>query len=198
MSVYVSSAKERKKGEEEELEDIKNLHEWLLSHGARYDAVVWPSNDTKSGSRGAVASADIDTNEYILQIPIKCMLSPLHAYADPIYGDCLMENRDLLAGDALLAVYIMIEVNKGSQSFYYPYLKTVPDPASACHWNRAEIDLLQDFQMVSKIRAKKHFIRRLYEKVIMPLCEKTPELFPSSMFTFERFRFAWDTIQARS
>ena len=101
------------------------------------------SDETKSGSRGAIASADIQTGEYILQIPMKCMMSPPHAYRDPVFGGVLEANKDLLSGDTMLAVYIMIEVKKGADSFYYPYLKVVPKPESVCHWSNAEIDLLQ-------------------------------------------------------
>ena len=107
--------------------------------------LIHHSIDTKSGSRGAVARKDICTNEYILQIPVKCMISPLHAFDDPVYGETLSQCKELLTGDTLLAVYIMIEMNKGSESFYYPYLKVVPRPDSVCHWNTAEIDLLQGY-----------------------------------------------------
>ena len=182
----------------EEQADIDGLHEWLVSNGARYNKVIWPSNDTKSGSRGAVAAVDIITNDYILEIPVKCMMSPPHALNDPVYGETLRLEYQFLLGDTLLAVYIMIEKLKGPKSFYHPYLKMIPTPATVLHWTNEEIKLLQDFEMITKTKSKRSYIKRLYEKMIIPLCEKYPVLFPIENFTFECFEFAWNTIQARA
>ena len=33
--------------------------EWLGFHGARFPSIEWPSNQTDSGIRGAIAKADI-------------------------------------------------------------------------------------------------------------------------------------------
>lgn len=40
----------------------------------------------------------IEANEPMLEIPIKLMMSPLHAFNDPIIGECLKKNQDLLKG----------------------------------------------------------------------------------------------------
>ena len=182
----------------EEQKNIDELHEWLQSNGARYTKVLWPSNATKSGSRGAVAADDINTDDYILEIPVKCMMSPPHALNDPVYGETLRAEYQFLVGDTLLAVYIMIEKLKGSTSFYYPYLKMIPTPATVLHWTDAEIKLLQDFGMLAKINSKRNHIKRLYVNMIIPLCEKYPALFPIQDFSFDCFEFAWNTIQARA
>ena len=57
---------------------------------------------------------------------------------------------------------------------------------------------LPDFMMLRKIKAKRSFVRRLYEKTIIALCDQYPTLFPIDVYTFESFSFAWDTIQARA
>jgi hypothetical protein len=92
----------------------------------------------------------------------------------------------------------MYEVKKGSESFYYPYLKMLPTPGSVVSWNDHEIALLQDLSMVVKIRTKRSFVKRLYENVVLTLCKKHPVLFPAEEYTFDLFKFAWDTIQARA
>ena len=53
--------------------------------------------DTTGGTRGTIATKDIATNDYILEIPLKLMMSPLHAFADPVIGRTLESMVDFLA-----------------------------------------------------------------------------------------------------
>jgi hypothetical protein len=114
---------------------------WLTDHGARFPNILGPS-DVGCG-RGAIALEDIMTNDYILEIPHVLMMTPLHAFEEPSIGHILFENKSILHGDTLLAVFIMCEVLKGRDSFYYPYLNILPEPQSVCGWSESEVCELQ-------------------------------------------------------
>lgn len=132
----------------EDPEEQKRIHiflAWLEENGASFPKLSWPRNDTKSGIRGAIALDDIPTEDRtMLQIPIHLMLTPVGAIKEPIYGEILKNHTtDLLYGDFLLAVYIMIELVKGKDSFYYPYLSVLPNPSCLSEWSDEELSLLQ-------------------------------------------------------
>ena len=74
--------------------------------------------------KGAIAKTPIKTNEYILEIPIKLMMSQVNAFADPIIGPTLESKQDFVHGDSILAIYIIYEKNKLEDSFYYCLLYT--------------------------------------------------------------------------
>ena len=55
----------------------KNTEEfiaWLSANGCRYDKIKWPTTETESGSRGAVAMETICTNEVMLEVPKRVMM----------------------------------------------------------------------------------------------------------------------------
>lgn len=171
---------------------------WLRENGACYPKIDWPSNKTVSGIRGAVAIESIETNEPMLEIPIKLMITPPLALSDPEIGHLLSESSDLLYGDAMLTLYIMYEIRKEEKSFYFPFLQTLPEPSSATKWSDEMVRGLQDPLMVAKIKSKKSTMRFLYMRTVQRMCTKYPDVFPEQEYSFELFRFAWETIQARA
>ena len=95
----------------------------------------------------------------MVQIPASLMISPPNAYADKDIGKILRESKDILPGiillypssfllnrplgDLLLALYVMYEINKKEESFFYPYLKILPVPESLSLWSDSELSYLQ-------------------------------------------------------
>jgi hypothetical protein len=83
-------------------EDIAFFKQWLVDNGANFSKVEWPSADTNSGIRGAVALDDIATNEHMVSIPSKLMISPESAFADPVAGEFFKLNLDILRGKYII------------------------------------------------------------------------------------------------
>jgi hypothetical protein len=146
---------------DEESVKIRVFLNWLEANGALFPKLSWPRNDTKSGIRGVIALEDIPTNDYsMLQIPVPLMMTPVNAFNDPVYGRTLKAHLyDLLYGDFLLAVYIMIELVKDKNSFYYPYLCILPKTHCLSEWNEEELYLLQDDRLFIRSKNKKSFLK---------------------------------------
>jgi hypothetical protein len=79
----------------------------------------------------------------MLEIPKHLMISPPIIYADPVVGDKLKAVGDLICVDLLISVYIMHELRKGSESFYYPFLRILPEPGNISEWEDADLDMFQ-------------------------------------------------------
>ena len=58
------------------------FYDWLIANGAQFPKLAWPSNNTKSGLRGTVAISDVETNEVMLEIPLKLMM------CEPRFEEC--------------------------------------------------------------------------------------------------------------
>ncbi len=117
--------------------------EWLLSNGAKFPKIKWPTNETESGSRGAIALETIETGEHMVEIPMSLMMSPPNAFADPEVGEELRICENLLHGDLLITVFIMHELRKGDKSFFSPFLKILPEPGNVSEWSDEQLLELQ-------------------------------------------------------
>lgn len=117
--------------------------QWLTENGAKFPKILWPSSQTEGGVRGAIALDDIESLEPMLEIPTNLMMSPPILFQDPVIGSKMQASLDLLQGDLLLTVYVMYEMTKKEKSFYYPYLRILPEPGNVSEWTNEELLELQ-------------------------------------------------------
>ena len=123
--------------------DINIFKSWLLENGSNFAKVDWPSSKTTSGIRGAVALDTIETDEFMIEIPAKLMISPPNAFDSDI-GEYLLKSKDILYdSDLVVVVFLMHELSKGKNSFYYPYINILPKPATVADWTDEELKTLQ-------------------------------------------------------
>lgn len=177
---------------------IARFKAWLTDNGASFGKIEWPSVDTVGGCRGAQALADIASEEHMLEIPIKLMMSPPNAFADATIGPILRAHEDSLRGDLLLSLYIMFEMSKGSSSFYYPYLQVLPEPGSVSQWTSSQMQELQNEDLLLKAKNRLTMLRNSYNRAILPLCQRYPVQLPAEAFSYNLFLFAWYSVQARA
>ena len=133
-------------GTERVQKDVDDMFlKWLKDNGARFPKVLWPSRDTVGGVRGAIAIETIETNEPIMYIPHKLLISPPVARSSPEIGHIFIENQSFFRGDddLLLSTYIMYEESRGKDSFWYPFLAMLPRPGSISDWNEEEMKEVQ-------------------------------------------------------
>ena len=177
---------------------LKVFCKWLSDNGASYPKIEWPSTDTVGGCRGAKATSHIGTNEVMMEIPVRLMMSPEHAFADPVLGKMFSGAQDLLRGDVMLTVYIMSEILKGDASFYAPYLRILPEPGSIVQWTDEQLQQLEDSNLIYRTRSRGKMLLNTYERTFSALSLRYPEAFPLTKYTHELYVFAWFCVQARA
>lgn len=91
--------------------------------------------------------------------------------------------------------YLTYELSKGEESFFYPYLKILPEPGSVSKWSDAELDELQHEQLKHRAERKRSQIKIVYNGLMTALNARHPDFFIPKVFTIDRFCFAFDTIQ---
>lgn len=178
--------------------NVKIFIEWLVSNGASFPKIRWPSDDTVASSRGAIALDDIETGEAMLSIPCKLMITPITAWDDVEVGGIFRSNKDLMKGDILLSVYLMREILKKDDSFYAPFLRILPTPGSISFWTDRLLNELQDERLKLRAFHKRDYVQELYKFNIITLNKRYPDKFPLEDYTFEAFQFAWYVIQSRA
>ena len=135
--------------DEEEDEELlhANFVQWLVANGAKFPKLQWPSYNTMNSSpvRGVIATDNIISNEIMLEIPCKLLMCEPNFHHDPLIGQLITENIEILPGDLSLCIFIMNELTKKEFSFYYPYLRILPKGSnnSILEWTREELDMFQ-------------------------------------------------------
>uniref|UniRef100_K3X8I1 SET domain-containing protein n=1 Tax=Globisporangium ultimum (strain ATCC 200006 / CBS 805.95 / DAOM BR144) TaxID=431595 RepID=K3X8I1_GLOUD len=158
----------------------------------------WPVV-TENGLRGVVTLEDIATNEPMLQIPEKLVISERRCWEDPRLKDILEANRDVFSrDDPVLALFLVQEMLRGDDSFFEPYLSILPYPESIQDWSDDELAELRDRRLVDAAKRRRSEIDTFYDRVFTLLDTKYPGVFPREQYTRDKFAFAWKTIQART
>ncbi len=73
-----------------------------------------------------MATEDITSDETLIRVPNRFLISPLHISRDPEYSKMLQApgcQEIFRDGDRLLMLFVMHERAKGKDSRYYPYLR---------------------------------------------------------------------------
>ncbi|CAM9159340.1 unnamed protein product, partial [Discosporangium mesarthrocarpum] len=170
----------------------------MKANGARFDKISWPA-ETQNGIRGVVATEDINSGDYIVSIPRRLMLSVAHAKEDPELGHIWRNNPSLLRGDTGLALFIMQEKIRGEKSFYWPFLRILPDPYNLSCWTEQELLELQDEKLVRRSKSRNKHCRLQYdERTMFELRLRYPDVYSTDVYTFELFLYAWRIIQTRA
>jgi len=80
----------------------------------------------------------------MLVVPTKLMMSPVTAMESPDLNHVFQDNPDIFRNDDTLIVFVMHECSRGTRSFYYPYLSTLPQPDTLLEWGDDALAQLQD------------------------------------------------------
>ncbi|KAF0743273.1 hypothetical protein Ae201684P_000142 [Aphanomyces euteiches] len=170
---------------------------WLNEHGAELDALEIASS--LSGSRGVIATRKIAENEVCMKIPSKLFISEASVKEDPVLAPIFAEHPDLFTrDDPLLSTYLVYHFHLAEASFFFPYLSILPEPESILNWNKDDLIQLQDTKLLEAVERRNHEIEDWYTRVSTRLFRLYPDLFNTSSFKPKRFRFAWQTVQART
>lgn len=113
-------------------------------------------------------------------IPQRLMMSAHHAKAGPERGHVHRDNAKLLGNDNGLALYIMQEMLKGEDSFYWPYLRVLPRPRNLRHWSEESLRDLQNQKAMRRTTARTRHLRALYRDTMNTLSTTYPDLYPVS------------------
>ena len=119
---------------------VGRLRMWLEQQGAKFGSICCMLDET--GLRGVFATKNIQKNEILLSVPSKLLMGKRSALRD---RDIFSALQNLQATDeVILAIHLLYECSKGTQSFWYPYICTLPRSYSTGYSLReADIDSLQ-------------------------------------------------------
>lgn len=97
----------------------------------------------EDGMLGVGVTEDIQYREAYLFVPYKLMLNINKIEGHPVLGPILLEHPEYFSEEEntlneweflTLLLAMVYEVTKGKKSFWYPYLRVLPDTSFSCKW----------------------------------------------------------------
>lgn len=146
----------------------------------------------EEGIIGATAKADISPNKAYVFVPYNLCISIQKAKNSEISH--IFKKRFFTqhsrANDHILWVFILYEKLKGSESFWYPYFKTLKGFSNIIDWTDEELGELQDKLLVYDNLKWKERIERIW-KAVYGIIKNYPEHFPPEKNLYSEFMWAW-------
>lgn len=182
---------------EDEDAKLERLMAWVKEHGGIIDAV---KVSTISGYRGVVAARDMKHGGFGMTIPARLFISLISVLEDPSLGPIYTANLNFFGEDEylILSVFLAHHMQLQNKSFYFPYLSLLPEPETIDNWADDELSVLQDSAIIQRAYKRKHDLLDHYHTLSALLFRKYPDVFTPDVFPFHMFRFAYQTITARS
>ena len=111
------------------------------------------------GLLGVKCTEDIGHREAFMYIPYKMVFSVQKAKDEPNLGPVLEAYPSLFdpkknqaASDQLiLLAFIYVEMQKGKNSYWYPWFRMLPDVDFSCGWSSNDLDNFQDNVIVEQL-----------------------------------------------
>lgn len=184
-------------GMEEELkrqDDItkyERFNKWCKEVGIRAPKLEYPAF-FKSGLCGVRVTGDIAHNEAMFSIPFKCILTCQKARQQPQLAKVFRQHPNLFDEDEnsswqhyMLMALLFFEMQKGEDSFWYPYLQILPNEAkSFWRWDPQIIKQTQDPALIVQ-RPRK---TKMYQESLqgaLKVFRMHPEVFDQRLITEE-------------
>ena len=133
---------------------------------------------------GFRAKKDIAFREAYLSVPLKCLMSIGKAMKHPVLRVIIDQNPELFDEEQnteyeqmTLALFLMYEIGRGKQSYWYPYLVSMPTVRFSCFWSHEEIMQIQDKAILERMIEYRKSLRKEWKDFSLIL-KKNYKVFP--------------------
>ncbi|KAL4921692.1 hypothetical protein BDW62DRAFT_174263 [Aspergillus aurantiobrunneus] len=160
---------------ENSLEVYSTLLEWMKTHGGDLHESVSIEHDGSRGTHLRVKGNGVSSNTHIIKTPVATTMSYFNA-VDHRAGETLFPAHDLKfpptfiegVGPEEVAIFFLVgQYLRGSESFWYPYLRTLPQPGSLTtlpyYEEDEDLEWLEGTSLVQARNQKVALLREKYE-----------------------------------
>ncbi|XP_023746819.1 uncharacterized protein LOC111894962 [Lactuca sativa] len=186
------------------IEDTKILSKWNL-HKEKCLLQWGESNGVKSkldiafvegGGRGAIAREDLEVGDIALEIPLSAIISEDLLHETTMFP--ILEKVDGISFETMLLLWSMKEKYDTNSKFKI-YFDTLPEAFNTgLSFGMEAIMALDGTLLLEEIIQAKEHLRSQYNDLIPSLCNNYPNIFPSNLYTWEKFLWACELWYSNS
>ena len=113
----------------------------------------------EGGLLGVRCKEDINHREVYLYVPYKMLMSVKSTQDHSVLAEVLKAHPECFGEDdcedweqLTLALRLLYEMTLGKKSYWYPYLRLMPDVAFTAAWNDIELEMTQDAGLAMEVQ----------------------------------------------
>ncbi|XP_062570926.1 SET domain-containing protein 4-like [Saccostrea cucullata] len=173
-------------------EEIVSLSKWMKreskSHGFKWRSMLYPANFLDTG-RGMMTRETLRPGDVIVSIP-QHLLITLETVLSSNIGDLIKRQKLKLSSQQLLSLFLLSERNKGDNSYWHPYIDTLPKSHTTVGYFSARELTLFPPKLRKAAESRISDIKQAY-------CE-VKEFHSGETIQYEDFLWAWFCVNSRS
>ncbi|XP_071113337.1 SET domain-containing protein 4-like [Haliotis cracherodii] len=174
-------------------QEYVQLKIWMNSLDNKCNIDLEPCEFIETG-RGLRTNKAIHKGEIIVSIPECALITPDTVFTSDI-GQVLKECVPPLTPQRVLSVFLVWEAEKGTTSFWYPYIQTLPPTFSTpLYFTRQELARLPP-NVYLKSNTEQTRVQDIFENIRDFLRKHCSDY---DILTYEKFRWAWCVVNTRS
>eukprot|EP01038_Epipyxis_sp_PR26KG_P008575 gene8575-11587_t len=165
---------------------------WLTENGTNLTKLEL--QDYGNEVRGCHTMDDVDDDEIIIEVPLKCLITVEMGKDTEVGRKILSSNIELDAPKHIFLMVFMLVDRKNPHSFFKPYYEILPKTLSnmPIFWNQEELKYLTGSYLLEQIDERNAAIEADY----MAICSIAPEF--SSISTLQEFKWARMCVCSRN
>ncbi|XP_078699190.1 SET domain-containing protein 4-like [Branchiostoma floridae x Branchiostoma belcheri] len=177
-------------------DDNIELMRWLRKNGFQETHLVL--TDFPDTGRGVMATRNLKAGDCIVSLPENLLITTTTVVNSHL-AQFIKNWKPPLTPKQVLSLYLIAEKSRGKDSFWYPYLQTLPTSyTTPSYFSTAEVDALPPAVREATLQHRR-VLQGSYKSLKASLHTLEP-LFPDwkAVFTFKSYRWAWATVYTRS
>ncbi|KAH7474478.1 [Fructose-bisphosphate aldolase]-lysine N-methyltransferase, chloroplastic [Phytophthora ramorum] len=176
---------------------VTALLEWLEAHGVT-DSLLDIRYLGKLEGHGVFAKQLLQSGQVTLQVPFKLTMNTESAAQSDLAP--VLQKYPQIPADEVLALHLMHERSKGKDSFFAPFIASLPTTFDLpAFWSEQELNELKGTNVLLLTQLMKQHLERDFGDIHQAVAEDFPEVFASlPTLTLEDYMWAMSVIWSRA
>ncbi|CAI5731497.1 unnamed protein product [Hyaloperonospora brassicae] len=176
---------------------VSKLIEWLESNGTT-DSLLAIRYLGEYEGHGVLAKQTLPCGQVTLQVPFKLTMTVESAARSDLAA--VLEKYPQISSDEVLALHVMHERNKGTRSFFAPFLASLPTTFDLpVFWSDTELNELRGTNVLLLTRLMQQQLERDFQTIHQEVTKAFPDIFASlPTLTLEDYTWAMSVIWSRA
>ncbi|GMF56704.1 unnamed protein product [Phytophthora fragariaefolia] len=176
---------------------VTKLLEWLEAHGTP-DSLLDIRYLGKIEGHGVFAKQALASGQVTLRVPFKLTMNVESAAKSDLAP--VIEKYPQIPDDEVLAMHLMYERSKGDESFFAPFIASMPTTFDMpVFWTEAELNELTGTNVLLLTQLMKQHLARDFDNIHQAVVEDFPDIFVAlPTLTIEDYMWAMSVIWSRA
>ncbi|KAL1932934.1 hypothetical protein VTP01DRAFT_8612 [Rhizomucor pusillus] len=165
---------------------VQDFIHWLQSNGCHFDKFAFKKDGENIG--GVYAKEDVSNGETLATLPFRMAITSLQARNE-------FPTLSQFSSRVVLTLYLLQQKILGEKSFYWPYIRMLPESIiTPMSFEQEDMKLLENTNLAASVPERKQSLFNDFQSLIKVL----PASVDEAKLTWDEFLWAYSVLSSRS